>query len=439
MRTKFLLIIACFVFVSVAVSSCLDSDNEYIYSSDATVHAFALDTIHGKKYKFEIDQIQRLIFNRDSLPMGADTIIDSILIDSFMVYGYIVSGTPDTLLNISNPQNLLPAATGNGMTFRVYAPDNITNRTYTLRINIHREDPDSLSWVKLASAPAIESVPQGLKAVTLNDDLLIYTSCHEVHKTSAIPSSVNAWDNYYEVNLPEDVVLESIINVGERLMANTAQGDVYTSDDGIRWKRSETLSGNITHLLAYFPANDISDTPAVLCAVWKDATDGKLYFCRTDALTAGWTLGEELPEEFPIRGISAALQTTSNGLYQIFLVGSSDVENEQITPWVSMDGLTWVDLYTTTGYCPAMTTPYIIGYDDALYIWGGDMTHVYTSSTGGIVWTEADDKFWLPEEFASNGPSYTLVHDRNDFIWVVWAGGGTNEVWRGCMNKLKRF
>ena len=81
MRTKFLLIIACFVFVSVAISSCLDSDTEYVYSSDATVHAFALDTIHGKKYKFEIDQIQRLIFNRDSLPMDADTILDSILID----------------------------------------------------------------------------------------------------------------------------------------------------------------------------------------------------------------------------------------------------------------------------------------------------------------------------------------------------------------------
>ena len=153
MRTKFLLIIACFVFVSVAISSCLDSDTEYAYSSDATVHAFALDTIHGKKYKFEIDQIQRLIFNRDSLPMDADTLIDSILIDTFSVYGYITSGTPDTMLNIENAQNLLPAASGNGMTFRVYAPDNLTSRTYTLRINVHKEDPDSLSWVKMASAP----------------------------------------------------------------------------------------------------------------------------------------------------------------------------------------------------------------------------------------------------------------------------------------------
>ena len=67
------------------------------------------------------------------------------------------------------------------------------------------------------------------------------------------------------------------------------------------------------------------------------------------------------------------------------------------------------------------------------------MSRVYTSDTGGIVWAEADEKFWLPEEFVSNGPSYTIVHDRNDFIWVIWGGNGTNEIWRGCLNKLKKF
>ena len=62
MRTKFLLIIVCFVFVSVAISSCLDSDTQYEFSSDATVHTFALDTIHGKKYKFEIDRYRLQLY-----------------------------------------------------------------------------------------------------------------------------------------------------------------------------------------------------------------------------------------------------------------------------------------------------------------------------------------------------------------------------------------
>lgn len=82
MRIKFLSVIVSFLIVSVsfAVTSCLDSDNDYEYSSDATIHAFAIDTIHGKDYTFTIDQLNRLIYNRDSLPMDADTIIDSILI-----------------------------------------------------------------------------------------------------------------------------------------------------------------------------------------------------------------------------------------------------------------------------------------------------------------------------------------------------------------------
>lgn len=75
MRTKFLSIIACFLLMSMAISSCLSSDDDYEFSSDATVHAFGLDTIHGKHYKFTIDQLNREIYNMDSLPVGSDTIM----------------------------------------------------------------------------------------------------------------------------------------------------------------------------------------------------------------------------------------------------------------------------------------------------------------------------------------------------------------------------
>ena len=82
MRIKFLSVIASFLIVSFALSSCLDSDDNYEFSSDATIHAFGIDTIHGKHYKFTIDQLKRLIYNRDSLPVGSDTIIDRILFDT---------------------------------------------------------------------------------------------------------------------------------------------------------------------------------------------------------------------------------------------------------------------------------------------------------------------------------------------------------------------
>lgn len=76
MRIKFLSIIASFFMVSFVITSCLDNDNEVNYSPDATIRAFELDTIgYGVKYKFTIDQISRLIYNVDSLPVNADTII----------------------------------------------------------------------------------------------------------------------------------------------------------------------------------------------------------------------------------------------------------------------------------------------------------------------------------------------------------------------------
>ena len=81
MRIKFLSIIASFFMVSFVITSCLDNDNEVNYSPDATIRAFELDTIgYGVNYKFTIDQVSRLIYNVDSLPVNADTIINSILI-----------------------------------------------------------------------------------------------------------------------------------------------------------------------------------------------------------------------------------------------------------------------------------------------------------------------------------------------------------------------
>ena len=88
MRIKFLSVILSFLLMSIAISSCLDSDENYEYSSDATIHDFGIDSItKGVYYKFTIDQLKREIYNVDSLPMGADSILKRILIDTLTVTG----------------------------------------------------------------------------------------------------------------------------------------------------------------------------------------------------------------------------------------------------------------------------------------------------------------------------------------------------------------
>lgn len=438
MRLKFLSIIISFLIVSIAISSCLDSDNNYEFSTDATIHAFELDTIYGESYKFEIDQIQRLIYNRDSLPMSADTIIDSIKITTLTTMsGVVMSGTPDTLLDIENYQNLLPAMNASpGMTFRVMASDGITKREYHLIINVHKEDPDSLVWHKMDSAPALTSTEQGLKSIVLNNTLFVYNASNAGYKTSIVPSEYN-WQSITP-NLPADVKLSTLTNFLENLWVNTESGDVYSSANGIDWQKQESLSGHVVSLLTSFPANEISATPALLNAILKNETDGKNYFYTTDG--TAWEQHEEVPEGFPIDNYSACTQITSNGLNKAFLVGSMpQADNEQTVPWSSMGGHGWADLSTSTAsHCPSLATPHIIYYDDALYIMGDKLEAFYKSATGGIAWEKTEKKFVFPKEFTSKGTSYTITVDPNNFIWIIW-GGSTNEVWRGCLNKLKKY
>ena len=91
MRIKFLSFIASFFMVSFVITSCLDDDNDIEYSPDATIHAFELDTIYGISYKFTIDQQKGEIYNQDSLPVHADTIIDRILIKTLTTASGVVT------------------------------------------------------------------------------------------------------------------------------------------------------------------------------------------------------------------------------------------------------------------------------------------------------------------------------------------------------------
>ena len=79
--------------VVVLLASCLDDDvSETVYPSDAAITAFSLGTLNcyrtvksskgvdstyksnvtGSAYKFYIDQLNRTIYNPDSLPFGTD-------------------------------------------------------------------------------------------------------------------------------------------------------------------------------------------------------------------------------------------------------------------------------------------------------------------------------------------------------------------------------
>jgi hypothetical protein len=444
MRIKFLSVIVSFLIVSFAVSSCLNNDDDYELSSDATLRAFGLDTIHGKHYTFTIDQLNRLIYNRDSLPVGSDTIIDRILIDTMMVTGWVTSGSPtDTLFRTADSVDLRPAMNNDvGMKFKVHAADGVSSREYTLKVNVHLQDPDSLVWTNMQEKGNIftNTVNAGeQKAVILGNELLVYTSNTTVYKTSTKVGQYS-WSQASVSNLPADAKLTSAVCYKDVLYMVTKSKKVFTSADGTTWTEATTLGDNVIALISGFS----NRLPGIV------EIDGKLYFNTCDG--QNWNPAKEgdnillnaVPAEFPTENISSTLTTTGNGVEKVFSVGMP-LPNEDLTiPWFSVDGKDWASATNSSydAYCPGMANPSIMYYGGMFYSFGGALDAIYYS-IDGIAWYKMEKKFLLPQEFKDKG-SYSMVvdptvnpEDKRDFIWVIFGGNGTkNEVWRGRLNRL---
>ena len=478
MRINFLSIIACILFVSVAVSSCLDSEDTFVASSDATVRAFGLDTIHGKHYKFAIDQINRQIYNLEPLPVGSDTLIDSIRIDTFQVSGYITAGLlgKDTIVNLNNHQNLTSASniyrggdirpTGdflNGIKYKILAADMSTSLEYTLHISIYEHDPDSIRWQQLDTPGLPEtSIAHQQTAVTLNDRILLYIK--EVDGVSLYQNGIyvpqagkstdgQAYSNWSKSAL-QGIHLTEVpavvkLNVWNAPKAQTTEslytvteGKLYKSINGLEWETSEDF--NTTLPQGYTLKKLMGGFNGTLLGLLEQ--EGKAYSITSNGELTAWKPESiyELPEKFPTENLYTAEYQTTNFLPQVMVVGKVAAEDEKIIPW-AYDGASWTLLDPSTEYKSYCLTekigyqPAVMNYDGTCYIFGEKLDFIY-SSKNHLAWYEASKKFFLPKE-AAKRENYSMTIDNEQYIWLI--SGGTsnngqqnNAIWRGRLNRI---
>ncbi len=422
--------------MSVGFGSCIKDDNTTsAYSVSTIVTAFGLDTVYGKHYTFSIDQLNHVIFNADSMPVGSDSILEWILIDTFTASGYITSGINDTVVLISDSMNLSRAINNDvGMQFNIHSGDLSSVQEYTLKINVHMQEPDSMSWKQIGDMPEAflaSRMGSKQKVVTLNDSILVFdasdaTDIKAYIADGADPASYR-WNTVSVSGLPENTDIRSLTASRDTLYAISADGDVYTSADGAVWSQSESLSGNVTSLLG-----SLSTRLAAIRTV-----DGTRLFCTAESPTGQWTDGEEVPTGFPTYNYSYTHQVSGTGTERIVLTGMP-AQGGKTVPWMSMDGRGWADMSTTSSYsCPELPNPSIMYYDDRYYIIGGELDTVY-ASIGGLAWEGTTVKFTLPDDLAGAGTDYTMTVDDNKFVWIAISGTGENEnrLWRGRLNKF---
>lgn len=481
MRIKFLSVIVSFLLVSFAITSCLDN-NEATgdYSTDATIHAFAIDTIFGVDYKFTINQIGEggiaQIYNLDSLPVGSDTIIDRILITTLTTNSNIVTMVnktgEDSIINIADSMDLRKP-----LNVKVWSPEGYVMlsqgaseieykkfvKNYRIEVRVHKQDPDTLNWGSPKDEMPIatnfskggQAITGPLKAVilkkgTTTEEIFVYSKSSSNALIAYKANTLNGseWQDVSSsiTGLPATVDLSSFLQFGDYLYT-VADNKVYFSQNGIEWRINPLLNRNgytiHTLLASYAPSegNNLINITTGIAAIVSD--NSKAYFAISDANAASWKLGEEVPEGFPNYDISSTVYITDIGVQGAMLMGSEKKREETetktpIVPWGSYDGTSWADLSTVNAFCPILTLPSIFRYGTDFYAFGNDFK-IFHTSKAGIAWYEADKKFYFPAGLTARaGSNYSMVVDSRNFIWIICAksGNNTDDVWRARLNKL---
>lgn len=452
MRIKFLSFIASFFIVSFVITSCLNDDTNIEYSPDATIHAFELDTIgYGITYKFTIDQQRGEIYNEDSIPVHADTIIDKILIKTLTTVSGIVTmknkADEDSIININDS-----IALRNPLKIKVWSTEALagmptgTTKEYTITVRVHKQDPDSLKWSYAGKIS--DNITGAQKSIVFKDKVLTYS---EQGNELKVYSSQNYSDWSTATVEGLDKLPNSIMPLNDRILA-TVDNKVYSSSDGQSWTVSDRFLGNVITFVSKLPVYD-AESPTTDIKDYKityiKEEGAKKYFYSINESNLGEETSEEIQcgevnDRFPIANISYT--TFSKGkMAQNIVVGkhnpdiTTTINSKEVSATVTWgyDGKTWAEIGTTSsvGYCPAFANPTVVYYNGLLYIWGDKFESIYVSESEGFAWKKADKKFAFPVYDWSNmsaAPTteqpefrgrtqYSVIQDtKNQYIYILF-------------------
>lgn len=462
MKIKFLPLIAVLFAATSIMTSCLDNDVEQItYTSETSITGFSLgtlnidrigkdkngldspyvDTLDCSNYPFTIDQINRTITNKDSLPVGThiDKVITSITYDAGML-GYTPKGSDhDTIWTSTDSIDFTDP-----VEFKVYAYSGVEGKPYKVTINVHKQEPDTISWKKFDTQLFKAGSLSEQKAVYANGKVYVfgkngngthieYSDVANDNPSSWTPVTINitdvdtysatAWAGniYFLAGAPKakqlyklNVTTDKIEPVGtetfEMLIGgNDIKSELYVVKGGKSGIYKESPWTEDANSFTLFPV-------------------GKPFFSNTT--TASYN--NDITTTIALCNNPTDNDTTA----LVFNRMSSDNKWEE-----RMQNLPLPNLENVT----------MIYYDGKLYAFGGGYKEIkpfsqfYCSTDNGLCWRPVTECMAFPAEFSelytAHSKNYSCAvtpkleseTSRGNFIWIVWEDGS---ICRGRINRL---
>lgn len=444
------------------LSSCLKSDYAEIeYPVESSIKAFSIgtlhQTIHGKDSEgndsdyvdtisyahvpFTIDQINRKIYNKDSLPKEVDVtrVLASISADNSAIY-YVNKNGKDSLWTSADSLDFT-----NEVTFKVMAYSELQNKfvfgkEYKVTVNVHKLNPDSLVWKHFGDKKFAEGVTlKEQKAVYMNEDLYVFGKTEnsvKVFKAHVLRGNIEGWNEITPTNTQN-------INI---YSATAFNNDIYYVADGKLYKLIDNATGQVGSLTGL--SNLISVSNDNLLAY--SGTENKVITINAngEAVADGessFVKDNTLPERFS--AISTESTHNSN-IWRTVVMANNPIETDttaNVFSYISSDKV-WTKFQPNNPTtCPNQGNISMISYDGKLFAYGEEFDYFYSSTDNGLNWKKEEGYMIFPTqeennmslETYRNGGSYSTVVEDNgnkgSFIWFIWKDGTAT---RTCLNRL---
>ncbi len=427
------------------LASCGDDNKSSELSSDCAINAIVLGnlsriyhtyldngkdtsysiTVPGAAYPLHIDQINRRIFNSDSLPVG--TAVNKVYFTTFNADGivsYRLESGKDTLYSIKDTLDFTSPRI-----FTIFASDGSGSRSYTIDIKIHNADPDAYSWV--AASPADNDVAklESMRMIAKDGQLYLWGSKNgtNVVMTRKTGEGVALWTKK-DISGTDGLQTKSINLFNGKFVAISESG-LVESENGADWTETAT---------SLVPDRILAADEELYITV-----SGKIY-SSSDLKSWKEEKADNSTAFLPTENIySAVLPAVNNpNIENIVCVGYLDDKTET---WkkemnkVYPEDNAW-SYYPTTEETPR-TLPYLKGfnmmkYDGKLFCAGinGDTVNVYTSADGARAWKKVKVPTIVPAQTGKPTEIF-MTPDDDNHIWLVCSGTGT--LWKGYLNRLK--
>lgn len=443
-RNKSLLLLLALVLLA---SSCSEKDNVVSTSNDyCYISSVILGNVKRKvqntnvtfsavDYEMTINQRTNNIENRDSLPYGSQLsrVIATIHFDgSTLAYREKGSNSEWTSYNATDSLDLTKP-----LELFLTSNDNQSSRIYTLKVNVHQQEGDSLFWKQCDNNVAELTDMTDMKAFVLKDKLFVLGQ-----KASGITlaerSSTEAegeWTETPVTDLPTTTDIQTLRQYEDMLYLSTNDGSIFSSADAKGWRQEgSTYSAPlklVEKTVKYYYA--IAEGKILRSA---DATTWEEETLDTDATM------------LPTTDIRALSVEQANGNNRIILVGQSENSDNAVV-WNKMwndsekeENAEWIYFPITHDNnipCPRLEYLNLLSYDGKCIAFGGAsidnskkaLETMYVSQDYGITW-RPDKEHRMPVELKGIEGCITSTVDENYFIWII-----TNaQVWRGRLNRL---